>query len=111
MKNFRKFCLTALCCVMLSGITVHSASADNTYVRGDADGDRKVTVADVIAIQRKLMGSSVASFSKDAADVDRKDGIKLSDAIYVQRYIVDNKNNPYAVGSVIDKYELPFIPV
>lgn len=114
MKSFKKFCLTALCCVMLSSITiqtVHSASEKNTYVRGDANDDGKVTIADVVAIQRNLLGSSATPFSKIAANVDCKGGVKLSDAIYVQKYLIDNENNTHYIGSVFDLYELPFIHV
>ena len=110
MKQLKQFCLTAICCGMLLGITAMSVSAANTYVRGDANGDGKITVADVTVIQRKLLGISTSSFSTEAADVDGN-GVKLSDAIQVQRYLVGYGNNPYHVGAIVDKYELPFIPV
>ena len=110
MKQLKKLCLTAVCCGMLLGITAMSVSAANTYVRGDANGDGKVTVADVTIVQRKLLGVSTGYFDTTAADVDRN-GLSLADAVQIQRYIVVYGNNPYHIGSIIDKYELPFIPI
>ena len=110
MKQLKKFCMTALCCGMLLGITALSVSANSTYMRGDANSDGKITVADVIAIQRNLLGGSTSHFSAEAADVDGK-GLSLSDAIQVQRYIVGYGSNPYHIGTIVDKYELPFVPV
>ncbi len=102
--------MTAVCCGMILGITALSVSAASTYVRGDANGDGKVTVADVTVIQRKLLGVSTSHFSAEGADVDGN-GLSLSDAVQIQRYIVGYGNNPYNVGTIVDKYELPFVPV
>ena len=78
MKQLKKFCMTALCCGMLLGITALSVSANSTYMRGDANSDGKITVADVIAIQRNLLGGSTSHFSAEAADVDGKGLLVLS---------------------------------
>ena len=109
MKQLKKLCLTAVCCGMLLGITAMSVSAANTYVRGDANGDGEVTVADVTLIQRKLLGVSTGYFDTDAANIDKKGGVSLSDAVQIQRYIVGCGSNPYYIGALVDRYELPII--
>ena len=109
MKRLQKICVAAICCSMMLGITALPVSAAE-YICGDVNGDKKVTVADVILIQRKLLGVSTGYFNSKAADVDGK-GLKLSDAIQVQRYLVGYGSNPYHVGSYVDEYELPFIPI
>ena len=81
-----------------------------SYVCGDADGDGKITINDVTAIQKNLAQVPQDYFNKKAADIDGK-GLDITDATSIQRYLADygDSNN---IGKTIfkDKYELPFIP-
>ncbi len=100
-------------CIMVFSVTVSAMAVKINCLRGDANGDGQITIADVTAIQRKLLSVSVTPFNAEGADVDGK-GLNLADAIWIQRYLVGYGNNPYHIGTKVynddDEYELPFIP-
>ena len=81
-----------------------------SYVIGDADGNGRITIDDVTAIQQKLAEIPVEYFNRKAADI-RGDGLTISDATDIQRYIAGYSDGLHIGRSVLcDKYELPFIP-
>lgn len=110
----------AVICLLVAVGTIPPVSAAESYVRGDADGDGEVTIMDATAIQRKLVDIPIPSFNEKAADVDG-DGLNITDATSIQRYLADFENihhinetvavpDPTAPLPTGDQYELPFIP-
>ena len=87
-----------------------TAKVTYSYVVGDADGDGKITVGDVTAIQKKIAQLPLDFFNSTAADIDGK-GLDITDATAIQRYLAEYKDHNNIGKTVIkDKYELPFIP-
>lgn len=91
-----------------------------SYIRGDSDGDGIITVMDATAIQRVIVNLPVPFFDEKAADVDG-DGLNISDATWIQRYLAKFENiyhidervfveEPTTPQPAQDEYELPFIP-
>ena len=108
------FLFTILISILLSTIVIISdvgcsATAEKTYIRGDADGDGTVTVMDVTVIQRKLVDTPVPSFNEKAADVN-SNGPDITDVTRIQRYLA-GLDDPYGIGnSITDETESPSIP-
>lgn len=106
-----KFIISILIAVVtVLSAAVFSASAESSYIRGDADGDGVVTINDVTVIQRVIVNIPVSSYSKKAADIDGN-GLDITDATNIQRYLAEF-DDPYKIGEVVryDEYELPFVP-
>lgn len=112
-------------CVLIVVSMAFSVTAATSYIRGDVDSDGSVTILDATLIQRKLSGIPTYAFDERAADVDGE-GVGVTDATWIQRYLV-GMGNPYHVGESVvvpdptspqptapkptrDPYELPFIP-
>ena len=116
------------CSTTSVGITVEGEQ--NSVMMGDVDGDENVTLADLMLMQRYVLGSLgyEANFSTEAADVNGDYDINLTDCQHVQRYLVgkisfdelqslagngggvvnpDNPSNPdYPVGDMVyDVYD------
>ena len=72
---------------------------DGTMIRGDSDGDGRVTIIDATVIQRGLVGLPVASFNEICSDVDGN-GLDITDATKIQRYLADIPD-PYHIGEPI----------
>ena len=70
-----------------------------SYIKGDADGDGKLTILDATAIQRTLAALPVKSFHEKAADVNGN-GLDILDATGIQRYLV-GFSDPYHIGERI----------
>lgn len=119
--------LTVLCAAIISVFTMSfAASAVNTetnYLRGDANGDGRVDIDDVTAIQRHL-GKIEAVKSENAAAAAVTGGaISINDATAIQRYIAEFAD-PYQINKRVTTEttepatyyikpgdnELPFIP-
>ena len=111
----KRICVIALAVALLAAMCLPAAAA-GSYIRGDADGDGEVTIADVTVIQRVLVGLSVPAFNEKAADIDGK-GLDITDATAIQRKLV-SLIDLYGIGEVVtepvhptqDEYELPFVP-
>lgn len=96
------------------------SAQESSYLRGDADGDGKITISDVTKIQRILAdlepdtGGDVAM----RADLDGS-GLGISDATQIQRWLAEYENT-YLIGQTVvvtqatvattRNYDLPFIP-
>ena len=50
------------------------------FLRGDVNGDGKVTIADVTAVVSYILGQPVVNFKAEAANVDGIEGITIEDA-------------------------------
>lgn len=115
MKRFNTFILLVFCIAFVSAAAFPTA-AESGYIRGDADGDGKVSIRDVTEIQRKLVNIPTPNFNEKAADIDGNN-LDIDDATNIQRYLA-KFDNPYQIGEFItnnteptkDEYELPFIP-
>ncbi|MBQ3417242.1 MAG: dockerin type I repeat-containing protein [Ruminococcus sp.] len=113
-----------LICLMIAVSMILPVSAASSYLRGDADGDGKVTILDATAIQRSLAALPVKSFNEKAADVDG-DGLNITDATWIQRYLAEFDNihhinetvtipdpttpQPTTPQPTRDPYELPVV--
>ena len=62
------------------------APSVTSFMFGDVDGDGKVTIVDVTAIQRRLASIPTAFFNERAADI-MGDGIDITDATYIQKHL------------------------
>ena len=93
---------------------VPCVSADNTAttIRGDADGNGKVNINDVTAIQRHCAQLETLTAKKQtlAADVDGNGYITIEDATCIQEYLAEYENR-YDITGIIyyDPFELPFV--
>ena len=58
-------------------------------ILGGADGDGRITVMDVTAIQKHIASVSLPEFDETAADVDGDGKVTISDATELQRYLAD----------------------
>ena len=62
-------------------------------ILGDVDGDKKVTILDVTAIQKKLASISADSFNEKAADADEDGKLSIIDATSIQKWLASIKSN------------------
>ena len=69
------------------GLADNCLNPDHSHVRGDADGDRNVTIIDATTIQRKLAGLANASYNKFGADADNDGTVTIMDATRIQRVL------------------------
>jgi len=80
------------------------------FIRGDANGDKRVSISDVVSILYNLfVNNPPAWVCRDAADVDDNDSNQVGDAIYLTNYIFRQGPSPPAPttcgldpGTVID---------
>ena len=75
-------------------LDVASGSSSGSYIIGDTDTDKKITILDATAIQRKLANLAVAAFDETAADADEDDKLTILDATAIQRYLAALPTNP-----------------
>ena len=109
----RLFAAAAASVIALCSIVPCFAATTATTIRGDADGDGKVTVYDVTAIQRHLAQMDKLKGNKKllAADVNNDGKITIEDATALQQFLAEYEN-VYNIEGLItyDPYELPFVP-
>ena len=92
--------------VMLAAVAAvpFAAHGEELYLRGDADGDREVTIIDATRIQRILSG-----LEKDPDGSQSMRGnvtgeeLNILDATAIQRFLA-SIDNPFYVGSLSDVY-------
>ena len=115
----KRFAVCCLLCLITGLFSVIPASAESSYLRGDANGDGVVSVKDVTAIQRCL-----AELAPDTTGMVSKRGnvtgstLDITDATQIQLYLAEY-DNIYSIGAVISEstqpttksYDLPFVPV
>ena len=70
-----------------------------TPLLGDANGDGKVNIRDVTAIQRKLANYDEPGFNEAAADINGE-GLDINDATLIQKYLAEY-DLPYSIGERI----------
>lgn len=105
--------LRTLLCLTLTAATVLGvfcfATSARSFVLGDADTDRVVSVIDATTIQKVRASISVEAFDPVAADVDGDDVVSVLDATYVQKSLAHVKIE-YAVGAEVEIDELATEP-
>lgn len=101
--------------VMMSMLPAVTAATG--YIRGDANGDDKVDIADATTIQMLIaqMTTDADGSIAKRGDVDGN-GMDVTDVTKIQRYLVEAENENH-IGERVneqvptrDEYELPFIP-
>jgi hypothetical protein len=79
----------------LCGLTVEIVDGKDLFIRGDANRDSSVNVADAVAILRYLFASQAGSLPcPDAADADDSGRIDLADAILLVSYLFRRSSAP-----------------
>ena len=90
MKRFaHRFSLYSI--LLLIGIALVNASAKDVYFLGDANGDGKVSVVDVVEILNSIKGKSSDKFNFDLADINEDGDIDITDVVGVIDLIISNK--------------------
>ena len=80
------------------GAKIHKFYGDTLL--GDADGDCRLSINDVTAIQRHIADIPDESFNETAADVDGSGEADINDATLIQRFLADFSVE-YPVGEVL----------
>ena len=80
--------------MIVTAISAQAFAADNKInvntVKGDADGDGKVTIADAAAIQRYLAGFDMSeSFDLTVCDCNGNGAVSIDDVTEIQRYLAE----------------------
>lgn len=65
----------------------------STYIKGDADGDLEIDVADVVSIVNYILERPSENFDAKAADVDEDGEIDVADAVKVVNMILAQVSN------------------
>lgn len=113
MKKTGVICAAVICLSAVLG-AAFPASADEGYIRGDANGDGIVSIKDVTAVQRV-----VAELEPDATGMVAKRGnvagkrLNITDATLIQRYLAEF-DNTYHIGEPVTEptkpnYDLPIV--
>ena len=101
-NNMKKIPLIITALLLISAISLPGASAAKpaTTIRGDADGNGKVNISDVTAIQRHCaqLETLIAKKQTLAADVDGNGYITI-DELPIFRSILPNMRTPIAFSA------------
>ena len=63
-----------------------------SYLKGDANGDSKISVTDIVAAANYVLGSSSSSFLFGAADVNEDSKISVTDIVGIANLILSSAN-------------------
>ncbi len=80
-------------------------SYDTAFLRGDANGDRSLDIADSIAILQTLFQNRPAPACPDAIDVNDDGGVDISDAVYGLIYLFGIGRPPPFPGDSIAGFD------
>lgn len=83
-------------CVYSNGVLIGGTEPDGTVPIvsagvGDLNKDGKITVSDIVLLQKFLVKQNVEIADKTAADVDKNGKVNIFDAIKLKRMIIGNK--------------------
>lgn len=83
-------------CVYSNGVLIGGTEPDGTTPIvsagvGDLNKDGKITIADIVLLQKFLVNEDVEIADKTAADVDKNGKVNIFDAIKLKRMIISNK--------------------
>ena len=106
-RNTIKAAAAALSAVLLASALPFAAaaaengSASSALIRGDSNGDGRVTINDATLIQRHLVHlETIPDERLAAADVNGDGFVTVSDATWIQKYLADYANT-CGVGQAI----------
>lgn len=96
-----------LCLLLAVGFWLTASAAFSGALRGDADGDGRISSLDVTVIQRVLTDVC----TDDTGDIAKRgdvneDGLSLPDASAIQRYLAGFRND-YHIGERISPITFP----
>ena len=63
-----------------------------TYIRGDVNGDKNITITDVTALINYLLSNDATGINLQAADCDLDSFIKINDVTTLINYLLNNNN-------------------
>src|SRR5436309_15197124 len=92
MKPSLKTCV--LCLILIAGGTLSIPAVD--FIRGDANDDGRVTLADAHRILRFLFFGGQGFTCGDAADVNNDGILQLTDAVGIITYLYMERESPKA---------------
>lgn len=85
----KKIISVLLTIAVIAGMFAFGASAQGTYLYGDADGDKKINSADALAVLQHSTGIKTFSRTQKAiADVDMNNVVNSADALEILKYSV-----------------------
>ena len=96
-----------------AGTKIDGPSAiKSSSVRGDLDGDEKITIADLVIIKNGLLNGFRSTAERKNADVDKSREVNASDALYLQEYLLGKisefPDNTPAISIDVEKLEAAF---
>ena len=62
-----------------------------SYLRGDANGDKEVNMSDAVSVANYILGTTGATFDRDAADANQDGNISMSDVMFIVNRIKNGK--------------------
>jgi hypothetical protein len=74
-------------------VIIKSGNETKTYsivIYGDTNGDGKINAQDYVKIKNYIMGNSLGSVYKEAADADKNGKVNAQDYVKVKNYIMGN---------------------
>ncbi|MBQ8153843.1 MAG: leucine-rich repeat protein [Prevotella sp.] len=75
-----------------------------TIIPGDANGDGKVNVTDVVEIVNDILGNPSAKFNKDAADVNGDGQVNVTDIVEVVNIILSTDAHAVLTSPILKEY-------
>ena len=76
---------------LTSGTTGWSEIASfMTPIKGDANGDGQVTLADAVAVVNYILGKPSPGFSVGGADMNNNKKVTISDAVAIVNYVLSS---------------------
>jgi hypothetical protein len=75
------------------------------YLLGDANGDKKVTITDAVAVVNYILGNPSNNFKFKAANVNRDSGISITDAVGIVNIILNKSASAPAMDAPAEELE------
>lgn len=107
------YAITVSNIVLTSSLLVESRSADasakmsvSSYILGDANNDKTVSITDAVAIIYHIVNKPLDSFNSNAADMDGNGEISVTDAVSVVYKVLEIEVNPSSQNTEIDALQI-----
>ena len=75
----------------------YSVTVGKSFILGDVNDDKTVSISDVTLIQKYIAGQSAPVFIEEAADINGDGDITVSDVTLIQKYLAGNASQ-YPIG-------------
>ena len=73
-------------------VTISVSVTAPDFLRGDANGDGKVTITDAVAVVNYILNTTQGTFNVTAADVDGNGSITITDAVGIVNIILNSSS-------------------